>query len=58
MIQIQLKFILPFSNFSETVELNKEATLFDIKSLVWELFQIPLEKQFIRLRCEEIDVKT
>lgn len=57
MIQIQLKYNLPFSSFSETVELNKETSLFDLKNLVWEFFQIPLEKQFIKLCGEKNDVK-
>ncbi len=57
MQQIQLKFILPFASFSETIALPQDYTVSDLQSHIWEYFQISSEKQFLRLRNKEIDVK-
>ena len=54
--QIQLKFILPFSSFSETFDYPQNFALKDLKALLWDYFQLPNERQFIRIRTEEYDV--
>lgn len=55
--QIQLKFILPFSTFSETFDYPKGFSLKELRALVWDYFQIPAERQFIRIRTEDCDVR-
>lgn len=55
--QIQLKFILPFSTFSETFDYPKSFSLKELRALVWDYFQLPAERQFIRIRTEDCDVR-
>lgn len=55
--QIQLKFILPFSTFSETFDYPTNFSLKELRALVWDYFQLPTERQFIRIRTEYCDVK-
>ena len=57
MPQIQLKFILPFAAFSETIDLPLSSTISDLKSLIWEYFQLPIEKQLLRLRNKDLDIR-
>lgn len=57
MNQIQLKFILPFGTFSEVLEIAENLTFPELKTLIWEYFQVPIERQFIRIRNFNIDVR-
>ena len=57
MPQIQLKFILHFAAFSETIDLPLSSTISDLKSLIWEYFQLPIEKQLLRLRNKDLDIR-